>query len=85
MRLWTIQPIVVYDYIQKYGSYCCLSEKCPNMEDFLIPYQWLTQKMAEKIGSPPQGIKYPVWAWHTYATKRKKPDLRRSGHAEPFA
>lgn len=82
VRLWTIQPAEVYDYTQKNGSYRCLPAKCPNMEDFLIPYQWLTRKMTEKMGSPPQGIEYPVWAWHTYAKKRKKPDLRRGGHAE---
>ncbi len=32
--------------------------------------------MAEKIGPPPEGIKYPVWAWYRLRTRQARPDLR---------
>lgn len=32
--------------------------------------------MTEKIGPPPEGIKYPVWAWYRFRTRRARPDLR---------
>ena len=30
--------------------------------------------MAERIGEPPKGVGYPVWAWHTWEFERKAPD-----------
>ena len=35
-----------------------------------------------KVGTPPQGVNYPIWAWHTREGKRKMPDLRQSGFGE---
>lgn len=33
--------------------------------------------MKERIGKPPEGVSYPVWAWYMWEGARKKPDLRR--------
>jgi hypothetical protein len=33
--------------------------------------------MTQRLGAPPKGVKYPVWAWHTQNSKHAKPDLRR--------
>ena len=33
--------------------------------------------MKERIGEPPNGVSYPVWAWYMWEGVRKKPDLRR--------
>ena len=30
--------------------------------------------MREKIGEEPEGVEYPVWAWHTWDFERKAPD-----------
>ena len=27
-------------------------------------YDWLTCQMAERIGQPPDDVKYPIWAWY---------------------
>lgn len=82
MKLWTIQPLEVYNCIQNTGSYRCVPEFSPNVPDFRDAYEWLVEKMKARIGAAPEGISYPVWAWHTYDRKRKKPDLRRASHEE---
>lgn len=54
------------------------------LRDFLPPYRWLAGKMAEKIGPPPKGVRYPVWAWRSWRGK-ERPDLRFGGHLEKGA
>ena len=81
MKLWTIQPISVYKLIEKQGYYTCDEEKLRMENDvfdscFRDAYNWLIKEMAKRIGEPPEGVKYPVWAWHTYDWKRKSSDLR---------
>lgn len=76
MKLWTIQPVEVYEQILKRGYYVCDGRKTD--KHFRERYKWLCQQMKEKIGKPPKNVSYPVWAWHTRNFKRKKPDLRSS-------
>ena len=33
--------------------------------------------MTDRIGKPPAGVTYPVWAWYIRHWKRGKPDLRK--------
>lgn len=86
MRLWTIQPVEVYREIEKNGYYVCDIEQARARSEyfdvcFKDAYDWLVEKMKEKIGEPPVGVEYPVWAWHTYDWKRKSSDLRsRQGY-----
>lgn len=76
MILWTIQPIKIYDLIQKTGVYRCDLEKS-EFSDCKEQYGWLVREMIERIGDPPEGVSYPVWAWYMWEGARKKPDLRR--------
>ena len=78
MILWTIQPPEVYNLVQEKGYYACEASKSSLLTDdyFKDAYDWLISKMTEKIGEAPKGLTYPVWAWHTWDWKRKKPDLR---------
>ena len=48
------------------------------MEDYFsdLQYAWLVLQMKKRIGSPPEGVTYPVWAWYKWRENRKKPDLR---------
>lgn len=46
------------------------------MSEFTEMYDWLVMQMRERIGEPPNGVFYPVWAWHTQKSKRQKPGLR---------
>ena len=76
MILWTIQPVEVYDLIQETGVYHCDFTKSM-LSDCQDQYDWLVQEMKDRIGDPPRGVSYPVWAWYMWEGDRKKPDLRR--------
>jgi len=75
MRLWTIQPVGIWNLIQKEGVYRCDPDKNPD-PFFFRAYDWLAGKMEERIGPPPEGIRFPVWAWYRQNGKHRKPDLR---------
>ncbi len=76
MILWTIQPERVFRLIYKRGVYRCDLSKS-GMEDFADPqYDWLVAQMKKRIGPPPEGVKYPVWAWYRWSLTKKRPDLR---------
>lgn len=77
MEVWTIQPAEALNEIEKYGSYRCDPARSFNLSksDSLEPaYKWLMGKMREKIGDEPEGVEYPIWAWHTWNFERKAPD-----------
>ena len=79
MILWTIQPIEIYEKLIETGEYKCDLEKS-GMKDFRSVYDWLIEQMVSRIGEPPEGVKYPVWAWYKDGEK-KKPDLRHARFA----
>lgn len=87
MRLWSIQPIEVWDELQTKGYYRCDPAKACFIYDekisFRDQYIWLVKQMKQCIGDPPQGVSYPVWAWYIFDSKNKKPDLRLSGYRQP--
>lgn len=89
MRLWTIQPIEFWKSLKENGgifSDTKIVENCfslfPEYEENYIDekwkfaYEWLSCKMKEKIGYPPIGVKYPIWAYYKWNGVNKKPDLR---------
>ena len=84
MRLWTIQPPEVFEKLQKDGRFVCDHR----YEDVALwhyndyAYDWLAEQLRQRIGEPPEGVKYPIWAWHTMDWKHKKPDLRYGGYAK---
>ena len=75
MKLWTIQPLEVCHLVQQNGVYRC-DPSLFSMPEFSKQYDWLAERMADKIGPPPVGVKYPVWAWYMQNGKNRKPDLR---------
>ena len=77
MRLWTFQPLHIYKIIQETGVYRCNQELCGMLEYSEKGYKWLSRRMTEKIGPPPDGVIYPVWAWYLEYGKNEKPDLRK--------
>lgn len=37
--------------------------------------------MHRRVGAPPHGVRYPIWAWLQYeSAAKRRPDLRRAGH-----
>lgn len=75
MILWTIQPEDVYKEILETGVYRCDFSKA-DIPDFRPQYNWLVQEMRKRIGDPPAGVQYPVWAWYQWTKEHPKPDLR---------
>lgn len=61
MILWTIQPIEIWELIQKTGVYHCDPAKSSMPEpEFVEKYEWLIRQMKVRIGNPPEGVSYPV-------------------------
>ena len=64
MLLYTIQPEEVLNIIQQEGTFRPEKNKLSNPE-FLPAYDWLREKMEERIGEAPDKERYPVWAWYS--------------------
>lgn len=77
MKLWTIQPVEVYNQLLEDGVYSPTPSKIPLGEFFLPSYDWLCTFLDKKSPRPYEGC-YPVWAWKRMNNKEKKPDLRYS-------
>lgn len=70
MRVYTIQTIVFYEELLHNGvAYCNReSEWC---RDCKVQYDWMAEQMRKRIGGPPiPEIKYPVWVWLQYNSKK---------------
>jgi small-conductance mechanosensitive channel len=80
MKLWTIQPIEVWELLQQQGFYRGAKEYV--YEDFLSSYDWLIGEMEKRLGQRPEQESYPVWAWKHWNGLYVRPDLRFSGHLE---
>jgi len=77
MTVWTIQPASALEDIERNGVFRCDESKSFNLSkpDSLKPaYKWLMGRMEERIGPPPEGVAYPVWAWHTWDFLRQPPE-----------
>jgi len=74
MRLFTIQPFEVFNIIMQQGEFVCDETKSKNVGDFKNAYDWLIAQMDKKNIPHPEGVNYPIWAWHTYDWKNEYPD-----------
>jgi hypothetical protein len=76
LKLWTIQPISVWEILNQDGVYSPDHSKIPLGEFFLPSYDWLCSHLETKDPKS-NNIKYPVWAWKRLNGQNgKKPDLR---------
>ena len=80
--LWTIQTEEAYREFVKTGILRANEEHLFCGDDLLFAYNWLSQQMVRRIGSPPENVRYPVWAWYQWEGKRKRMDQRLSGYAK---
>ena len=85
MRLWTIQPVEVVNILERDGVFTCDPEKSEYYNAFYDAYLWIAAEMDKRNIPHPDGIKLPLWAWHTRDWKHKKPDLRTTGLQIPFS
>ena len=80
MKLWTIQPVDIYEKLLKEKVFHCDPHKSPLLQgddgNFGAAYDWMAEQMRLRVGEPPQNVKYPIWGWYLLDGKNKKPDLR---------
>lgn len=79
MRLWTIQPPKIVNIIENTGKFTCDTALSENYQDFHDAYLWLVNEMDKRNIYHPQDLQLPLWAWHTFNWKYKKPDFRCMG------
>lgn len=78
MRLWTVQPIDVYNQVMSAGGYSvnlshadCLASE---FEFFREAYAWLYDKAVERgLVDNGRGM---IWAWYRRGKLHRKPDIR---------
>jgi len=70
MILWTIQRVEAWQTLQRRGV--LLGDMRRVYIHFRPAYQWLMEHLSLR--------RAPIWAWHAYNAKRKRPDLRCSAH-----
>lgn len=80
--LWTIQHEDAYQALEKTGVLVANENYLFCGDDLRFAYDWLSNQMRIRIGQPPEGINYPIWAWYQWEGKRKRRDLRLSGYAK---
>ena len=80
--LWTIQHDDAYREFERSGVLVANEEFLFCGDDLRFAYDWLSNQMRDRIGQPPEGIHYPVWAWYQGEGKRKRRDQRLSGYAK---
>lgn len=79
MKLWTIQPLAVWDMLQEQGHYTASFSYVDEYDR--LPYCWLMVQMHIRLGYRPSWTGAPIWAWYQYdGPKRMRPDLRSSAH-----
>lgn len=80
MKLWTIHPVEVWEWLQQQGFYRGAKELV--YEDFLDSYDWFIIEMEKRLGPRPEKESYPVWAWKQWNGVHIRPDLRFSSFLE---
>ena len=78
MKLWTIQHKEAYLRMLRDGVLRADNAHLFCEDDFLTAYNWMSQQMCLRVSKPPHGVQYPVWLYHTWEGKRKRPDMRQS-------
>ncbi len=80
MILWTIQTEEAWDQLQERGHLVATIDHIME-ESWISAYRWMANQMETRLGTPPEDYCFPIWAWFQWqGIKRKRPDLRSSGH-----
>jgi hypothetical protein len=74
-----MQDKAAYDELCQKGVLRCKPELSEMIIDPVTKpaYDWLVEQMKTRIGQPPEGVEYPIWAWYLHYGVNKKLDLRR--------
>lgn len=84
MELWTLQHPDVWKALQEDGIWHAKDSLIgfPEEEDSAFvhthyAYKWYAKQMAKRIGPPPKGVHFPIWAdFKRFGQMSGKPDMR---------
>ena len=77
--MWTIQHADAWTQLQRTGLLRADPDRA--WEGFRHAYDWMAAQMERRIGSAPEGVRTPLWAWYQWEGRRGPRDLRCSGYA----
>lgn len=71
MKVYTTQTVAFFEQLMRNGiAYCDRVSWMAN--ECRVQYEWMAQQMRQRIGEPPlPQIKYPVWVWYQYLSKKR--------------
>ena len=75
MILWTIQTEGAIRRMERTGA--LRGDGRRPWREHRHSFRWMIRQMRQRIGPPPPGSAYPVWAWKVYSARSPRPDLRR--------
>lgn len=78
MILWTIQSEAAVRRMERAGALRGDGRRI--WREYRDAHQWIVRQMRQRLGPPPPGSSYPVWAWKVYSTRSPRPDLRHVAH-----
>ena len=87
MKLYTVQPLSVYDLLCQEGRFLsrpaaypeAFLNAVPGRFEYVLAYDWMMAKMMARGLPRPHPEVYPIWAFYRWlGIKRPKPDLRSS-------
>ena len=87
MKLYTVQPLSVYDLLCQEGRFLsrpaaypeAFLNAVPGRFEYVLAYDWMMAKMMARGLPRPHPEVYPIWAFYRWlGVKRPKPDLRSS-------
>ena len=75
MKVWTVQPVEVYNQVMTTNDYCVDMTKSNDADElFREPYAWLRKKAVERgLIDNGRGM---IWFWYRRHSKRRKMDIR---------
>jgi hypothetical protein len=79
MVLWTIRVAAEVEILKRRGRLIASNQWIPRGYD--QAYRWMANQLSVRVGPPPAGCHYPLWAWYQWAGAcRPRPDLRTRAH-----
>ena len=80
MRLWSIQPRLLWDQLEQEGAIS--GNPAFVWPEFWHAYDWMMVQMRHRIRPSPRPGMLPMWAWARWTGTQTRPDLRSRGHLE---
>ncbi len=71
MRVYTIQTVAFYEELLQNGVVYCNRESWFS-GNYQLQYDWMAEQIRKRVGEPPlPEIKYPIWVWYQYISKKR--------------